>query len=79
MGPPALIGVQGEEMRDRNLHTKKHRRQLLSPPSATGNVPGPQQHTVTNGESREFMKMEDAKALTSKKAKRLLQNNNINK
>ena len=26
VGPPMLLGVQGDDVRDRNLHTKKHRR-----------------------------------------------------
>ena len=66
-----------EEQKDRNLHQKKHRRQLLSPPSASGtgvNVPGIGVPDARN-QGGEFMKMEDQKALTQKKAKRLLQNN----
>ena len=69
----------------RNLHSKKHRRQLLSPPSAAASLQGVSATIAKNGgnltntataQDKEFMKLEDQKALTQKKAKRLLQNGN---
>ena len=77
-----------EDQRDqRNLHSKKHRRQLLSPPSAAASLQGVSANIIKNGgnfthtnqgsaQDKEFMKLEDQKALTQKKAKRLLQNGN---
>lgn len=75
------------EERERNLHSKKHRRQLLSPPSAAAGLQGVTASIAKNGgnlttqagltaQDKEFMKLEDQKALTQKKAKRLLQNGN---
>ena len=74
-----------EEQRERNLHSKKHRRQLLSPPSAAATLQGVSTNISKNGgnltnvnrpaaggQEQEFMKVDDQKALTSKKAKRLL-------
>ena len=76
------------EERERNLHSKKHRRQLLSPPSAAAGLAGVSASIAKNGGNltntnvgvgaggaggdKEFMKLEDQKALTQKKAKRLL-------
>ena len=54
------------EEQNRNLHSKKHRRQLLSPPAASGsgvNVQGIGVSEIRN-HGGEFMKMEDQKALT---------------
>ena len=53
-----------EEPRDRNLHSKKHRRQLLSPPAATGSGVNVNNGVGVNdirnqGSDKEFMKMED--------------------
>ena len=72
------------EERERNLHSKKHRRQLLSPPSAAAGLQGVSAGIAKNGgnltntqsgltaQEKEFMKLDDQKALTQKKAKRLL-------
>lgn len=60
-----------EEQRERNLHSKKHRRQLLSPPSAAASLQGVTGSIAKNGgnltntqsglnaQDKEFMKLED--------------------
>ena len=50
-----------EEHRDRSQHAKKHRRQLLSPPAASGsgvNVAGVGVQDIRNPD-KEFLKTED--------------------
>jgi len=58
------------EERERNLHSKKHRRQLLSPPSAAAGLQGVGAAVAKNGgnltmqtglsaRDKEFMKLED--------------------
>lgn len=58
------------EERERNLHSKKHRRQLLSPPSAAAGLQGVTASIAKNGgnlttqagltaQDKEFMKLED--------------------
>ena len=60
-----------EEQRERNLHSKKHRRQLLSPPSAAVSLQGVTASIAKNGgnqtntqsglsaQDKEFLKLED--------------------